>query len=244
VTLVVRGSGPPVTVVAHGLGASIPESRALAGGIPGTRLFPQARGHGDAPLPEQPGYGELADDLRAVADAHDATQALGTSMGAHALLRLLSTTPTRFERLVMFLPAAIDSPVRRPPALAEALRSADREAVLSVVRQEVLGVPGASVDRYVEARTDFLLASPGLPALLEALPDDVPVPDRSVLAAVTAEVLVIGQEGDALHPASVARELAAALPRARLVVLEQPGAAFREPRLLRTLIGEHLGGAA
>ena len=50
----ITGTGLPVTVVAHGLGASLPESRALASGIPGTRLFPQARGHGDAPMPEKP----------------------------------------------------------------------------------------------------------------------------------------------------------------------------------------------
>jgi pimeloyl-ACP methyl ester carboxylesterase len=236
----VTGSGLPVTLVAHGLGASVPESRALAGGVPGTKLFPQARGHGTAPLPVEPGYGELADDLAVVANAHAATQALGTSMGAHALLRLLSADPTRFERLVLFLPAAIDSPVRRTPDLADALRSGDRQAVLGVVRHELLPLAGPAVEAYAEARAEFLLASPGLPALLRALPGDVPVADRSMLAAVTADVLVLGQEGDALHPADVARELAAALPRARLVVFDQPGAPFRERARLRTLISTHL----
>ena len=176
-----------MTVVAHGLGASIPESRALAGGIAGTKLFPQARGHGDAPLPERPGYGELADDLLAVADEHRATQAFGTSMGAHAILRILATDPHRFDRLVLFLPAAIDTPVRRKPALADALASRDRERVLSVVQEDLLPLEGERVAAYAQARTDFLLASPGLPALLAALPDDVPVPDRSALAGVTAD---------------------------------------------------------
>ena len=232
-TLTVTGTGLPVTLVAHGLGASIPESRALAGGIPGTRLFPQARGHGTAPAPASPGYGELAADLAAVADEHQATQALGTSMGAHALLRLLSTRPDRFQRLV-----------RRTPALADALRAGDREAAVAAVREEVGELEGAAVDGYIAARADFMLASPGLPALLSALPGDVPVADRSVLAAVTADVLILGQEGDLLHPAAVARELAAVLPRAQLVIFDRPGAAFLERGRLRALIGEHLSPGA
>lgn len=236
------GHGAPVTVVAHGLGASLTESRALASGIAGTKLFPQARGHGDAPLPERPGYGELAKDLLAVADEHHATQAFGTSMGAHAILRILATDPHRFDRLVLFLPAAIDTPVRRKPELSEALASRDRERVFSAVQGDLLPLEGDRVDVYAQARTDFLLASPGLPALLAALPDDVPVPDRAVLGGVSAETLVIGQEGDPLHPADVARELAAALPRARLVVFERPGAAFLERARLRELLSSHLSG--
>jgi 3-oxoadipate enol-lactonase len=238
--VLVTGSGNPVTVVAHGFGATIPESRALASGIPGTKVFPQARGHGEAPLPEQPGYGELAADLIAVADAHDATQAFGTSMGAHTILRLLATQPTRFTRLVLLLPAAIDTPVRRGSVLPAALASQDRETTLSVVQAQLLPLTGERVEAYARARADFLLASPGLPVLLEALPDDLPVPDRAVLGAVSADVLVIGQEGDPVHPAAVARELAAALPKARLVVFEEPGAAFRERARLRDLISSHL----
>ena len=161
-------------------------------------------------------------------------------MGAHALLRLLSSGPDRFERLVLFLPAAIDSPVRRPPALADALRTGDCEAVLSVVQQELAPLTGPQVDAYAGARTDFLLASPGLPALLEALPHDVPVASREQLSAVTADVLIIGQEGDLLHPADVARELAAVLPRASLVLFDRPGAAFLERARLRHLISGHL----
>jgi pimeloyl-ACP methyl ester carboxylesterase len=85
-----------------------------------------------------------------------------------------------------------------------------------------------------------MLASPGLPALLGALPDDVPVPDRSALSAVSAETLILGQEGDLLHPAAIARELAALLPRAELVIFAQPGAAFRERARLRSLVSGHL----
>jgi hypothetical protein len=71
---------------------------------------------------------------------------------------------------------------------------------------------------------------------VRSLPDRTPVPDRSVLGAVTAQVLLLAQEGDPLHPAQVARDLAAVLPSAQLVVLDRPGAMLRERSRLRSLI--------
>lgn len=249
-TTLVTGSGEPVTLVAHGLGASLAETRPLVSGVRGTRVLVQARGHGTSPLPVRPGYGEQADDLLAVADEQDATQALGVSMGAGALLRLLSHRPDRFARVVLFLPASVDKAVdeqhqdeavRRVAALSGALLARDAPAVEAAVRLELpADLDGPAVAAYVHARTAFLLDSPGLPDLLAALPQDRPVHDRSALAAVTADVLLLAQEGDPLHPAQVARELAALLPRARLVVFEQPGVLFRERARLRELVVGHL----
>ena len=54
-------------------------------------------------------------------------------------------------------------------------------------------------------------------------------------------MLLLAQEGDPLHPAQVARELAAVLPRARLVVFDRPGVVFRERERLRALVREQLG---
>jgi 3-oxoadipate enol-lactonase len=181
-----------------------------------------------------------------LAGAPDATQALGVSLGAGALLRLLSQHPTRFERVVLFLPASLDkttpSAVRRGAALSEALASRDAEAVETWVRTELPGdLVGASVEAYVSARTSFLLAS-DLGPLLEGLASDVPVPSPALLGAVTAEVLVVAQDGDEVHPAGVARKIVAALPRARLVLFARPGALFRERARLREVISAHLTG--
>jgi pimeloyl-ACP methyl ester carboxylesterase len=206
--------------------------------VPGTKVFYEARGHGSAPLPEHVGYDELADDLERLADDHGATQALGVSLGAHTVLRLLTRRPDRFVKAVLFLPAALDQPPVRRDGLAEALAAGDRERVLAWVQGEL--PPDRDTSAYAAARTAYLLSSPGLPALLQGLTEP-PVPDVSLLGAVTADVLVLAQEGDPVHPAQVARQLAAALPRAALTVFPEPGVLWRSRAELRALVVGHLG---
>ena len=246
----VTGRGTPVTVAAHGLGATVPETRPLLAAVPGTRVLYAARGHGRSPLPAAPlSYDLLAGDLDAVATSCGATRALGVSLGAGTLLALLARRPDRFARVVLFLPAVLDAhrtddAVRRLEALAAALEAGDAAAVarhvLAEVPADLHGDP--AVTAYVEARTGVLLTSPGVAAVLRDLPGQVPVADRSGLAGVTAPVLLVAQEGDPLHPAQVARELAGVLPRAELLVFERPGAVFRrdDRARLRTRIGEFL----
>ncbi|MGH3716985.1 MAG: alpha/beta fold hydrolase, partial [Micromonosporaceae bacterium] len=87
----VTGSGDPVTVFAHGLAGGIPDTRPLGSGVPGTKVFLHMRGHGgSSPLTPDWQYADLAGDVAAVADATGATQALGVSLGAGALCRLLA----------------------------------------------------------------------------------------------------------------------------------------------------------
>jgi len=240
----VTGSGEPVTVAAHGLGASVLETRPLLSGVTGSRVFYAARGH-DGSVPPPFTYADLGDDLLAVADEHGATQALGVSMGAGALLSVLSRHPDRFERVVSFLPAALDQPradaaVRRIGALAAAMEAANLARVEELVRAELPADLAEVSAAYVTTRAQFLLDNPGIAVAVRSLPNVTPVPDRSSLSAVSAEVLVLAQEGDPLHPAQVARELVAVLPKARLVVFDKPGVVFRERARLRALISEFL----
>lgn len=250
VEVLVTGLGAPVTLAAHGLGASVAETRPLLGGVTGTRVLYEARGHGGSPLPAGPfDYAALGRDLEQVADAHGATRALGVSMGAGALLSLLARRPDRFERVVLFLPAAIDRPrtdqaVRRLAALAAALDAGDAEAAQRLVLDELPADlrEQPAVAAYARTRVSYLLAWPGVPVALRALPGVPPVDDRSRLAAVGADVLLLAQEGDPLHPAQVARELSAVLPRVRLVVFERPGVMFRERSRLRAEVTGFLNG--
>jgi pimeloyl-ACP methyl ester carboxylesterase len=186
----------------------------------------------------------LADDVLAEADRLGAAQALGVSLGAGALLRLLAQHPTRFRRVVLVLPASLhharDPAVRRGAALAGALRARDRDAVEQLVRAE-LPEEGEWAEAYVASRTALLLASDLVP-LLDALATDVPVPDPGLLAQVTADVLVLGAEDDEVHPVSVARDVAAALPGARLALFARPRPLVHDRARLRGLITAHLAG--
>jgi 3-oxoadipate enol-lactonase len=234
------GHGAPVTVFAPGLGSGIADTRPLGSGVSGTRVFFQFRGHGRSAAPGRrwgcsaspqtgsacapPGgawtYADLAADLAAVADAHGATRALGVSLGAAALCRLVAGAPTRFDRLVFFLPAALDGP--GPTERLEALL-AGGDALRAAVAAEVPAGwrETATARGYVRQRVDWLTRHPLAPALA-GLRHDVPVPDLAALRAVRVPALVVGCEGDGSHPAAVARRLAGSLGNATLHVYDEP----------------------
>jgi pimeloyl-ACP methyl ester carboxylesterase len=243
------GVGEPVTIFAHGVSATIPETRPLASGILGTRVFLHFRGHGASEaLDDRYDYPVLAEDLRAVADATGATRALGVSMGAAALLRLLLDSPDRFERAVFFLPAILDEPrsdvgFERLERMADLI---DAEAAAELADELAEDLPEdlrgrRHVERFVHERADNLVGTQ-LSDLMRVLPAQVPVSDRGDLGRLTLPVLVVGQEGDEVHPASVARELAAALSNAQLQVFSEGSALWDDRRALRALLGGFLNG--
>ena len=238
----IAGSGTPVTVLAHGLGGSIAQTRPLAGGVPGTRAFLHFPGHGASVHPAQPPtIAELASALDAVAGEVAATRAVGVSLGATALLHLLAGRPDRFERVVFFLPAAVDR-VRSAASraiLSEMAAAIDAGTVEDVVRKEIpVAVRDTRAAReYVRDRAAALA---GLAPTVRAAAAEVAVTDRAALARVRVPALVIGAVGDPLHEAAVARELAATLPRARLHVFDEPGPLWTRRAELRALIGGFL----
>jgi pimeloyl-ACP methyl ester carboxylesterase len=240
---IVTGTGAPVTVFAHGLGGSIAETRPLASAVSGTRVFLQFRGHGGSFRPaDTPDYADLAVDLAAVADHVRASRALGVSMGAAALLRLVSEQPRRFDRLVFFLPAVIDE-IRSATVrqwLDRMAQASESGAVQQFVREEipkqVRETPAAR--EYLRLRAQALT---GLAPLIRSTETAVAVPDRSALSKVDAPALVIGAAGDPLHDARVARDLAGLLPDARLHIFDQPGPMWTQRAELRQLISGFLG---
>ncbi|MFI9007045.1 alpha/beta fold hydrolase [Actinosynnema sp. NPDC053489] len=190
------GSGAPVTLVGHGLGATPGEARLPASGVPGTRVVVTLPSHGDEPdAPEGYWtYRRIAADLRAVARETGATRAVGVSLTAGALLALLADEPDAFDRVALLLPAVLDEP----------RRLLGREEAITAVG----GPPGYQAERR--------RAFDRLDGALAELPGQVAVADRAVLARVTAPVLVIGATDDPLHPEDVAKQVAAAFPDARL----------------------------
>lgn len=241
------GRGRPHTVLAHGLAGSIPTTRPYATAVPGARTFLHFRGHGRSTTPEGPWtYAGLAAELWAVADHVGATQALGISMGAGALCAGLATEPDRFERLVLVLPAAVDRPrddaaLDQFGRLAEHVDGGDREAVaahlLGAEPPAVRAEP--AVRQWAREQADRLVGT-GVARALRTLPGLVPVPDRNLLSQVTAPVLLLAQEGDPVHPASVARDLAEVLPGAVLHVLPPGGIMWEHRSRVRELVGAFL----
>ncbi|QIZ34960.1 alpha/beta hydrolase [Saccharopolyspora sp. ASAGF58] len=236
-----HGRGSPVTLVVHGLGATEGEARIPASGLPGTRVVITLPGHGSAPdaPPSYWNYASVAADVLAVADEVEATRAVGVSLGAGALTRIAADHPGRFERLALLLPAALDRPREVAATWAfERLAAAvadGPEALREIVAADIPA--GIEVGDYVDRRAEALLR---LEDALRELPEQVPVPDPAALAAVRSEVLVIGATDDPLHPAEVAKAVAAAFARARLEILSSSAPMLTHRRELRRLLADFL----
>jgi 3-oxoadipate enol-lactonase len=243
------GAPEPVTVFAHGLSQGIGETRPLGSGVQGRKVFMHFRGHGRSSAPPGPWtYLDLARDLRAVADLSRATRALGVSLGAGALVRLLADNPTRFERVVIFLPAALVSPrpdaAERFDALLAAAEDEDPGGLAEVISLEVPAQIRATPTgwAYLRQRVEQIVHF-GLAPELATLADQAPLASAKAveaLRAVTAEALVIGCHGDEVHPAEVASQLADVLPRASLHLYDTPHVMWNERGDVRTRVADFL----
>ncbi|TDQ05560.1 alpha/beta fold hydrolase [Labedaea rhizosphaerae] len=232
------GAGDPVTLIAPGLGATEGEARIPASGLPGTRVVVTLPGHGDQPdaPPDYWHYSTIAADLVRVADETGARAAAGVSLGAASLLRSLADQPSRFSRVALLLPAALDQPRRLHGtfgAYADAVARCSAAELRALVMQ---GLPeDAHVGTYVDERVAALRR---LGPAFTQLADDIPVPDPALLARVECPVLVIGATLDPLHPGDVAKEIAAALPTARLELFDSQAPLITDRRRVRQLLRE------
>ncbi|HEX6401478.1 MAG TPA: alpha/beta hydrolase [Actinomycetota bacterium] len=220
----VDGSGAPVTVFAHGLTNSCRELAPFTPSLGGTAVRFCFRGHGHSSTPEE-GYrfADLAADLDAVAGAYGATNAVGTSMGAGAIMKLLETDPARFERIVMLLPASLDVPFpdpRRFDAIADILEHHPRDEAI----ERVLAMTPQRYERAPWLRElDLLLWADlnpvGVARAIREITRDVSISDRELLRKVEAPVLLICREGDSIHPAELGRVLHDLLPSSELITI-------------------------
>ncbi len=244
----VTGRGDPVTVFAHGLAGSIATTRPFGSGVTGRQAYLHFRGHGASSSPESPWtYSALAGELAAVADHVGATRALGVSMGAGALCHLVEADPDRFERLVLVLPAVLDTPrtdaaLDRLVSMARLAEEHDVDGVAELMRWEqpsdrrsdplVVGWCREQARMIVD--TDVSRA-------LRSIPHAVAMHDRSALARLSCPVLVITQQDDPAHPQWVAREIAEIVPDSRLEVLPPGGILWGHRARVRALITEFFG---
>ena len=248
--VLVTGTGEPVTVFAHGLAASIEETRPFGSGVTGTRVFLHFRGHGASGVPDTTWtYSSVAADLMAVADAYGARRALGVSLGAGAVMRAAATRPGMFDRIVLVLPGALDRPrddaaIARMHRMARLVLEADVEALTAVIIEEQpLGARSREDVRVWAARRAGRLASAQVAKALLDLPARYPVDAATDLSVVTCPALVIGQEQDGAHPAELAREIAHRLPHAQLRIFDGEGLVWAHRQELRELVSSFLNSA-
>jgi pimeloyl-ACP methyl ester carboxylesterase len=246
----VEGAGPPVTVIAHGLTNNRNELAAFTPMLPGTKVRFDFRGHGKSvTVPEARfRFEDFARDLDAVADAFAATRAIGTSLGAGAIGNLVCRVPNRFERTVLLLPAGLDVPFPlkdRYHELAGGLEGkTPAEAVEAIMTNpdklaERIETPWRwEIERVLWEHDDF----DALARAIHGVVDDWPIPDRELLRTIEIPTLIVGMEGDEIHPAALARLLTELLPHAELVMLrDQDDLIRRIPELVARVSAFLLG---
>jgi 3-oxoadipate enol-lactonase len=246
----VDGEGEPVTVLAHGLTNSCGELALLTGLLPGTKVRFDFRGHGHSGAPAEGfTFADMASDLEAVASAHGATRAIGTSMGAGAICHVLCERPDRFERIVLLLPAGLDRPFRHPQRFlryADALETLPREEAIERILDDPDRVAAYTKSPWLRdvdrAMWDNLADPPALGRAIRGIVADFPVRDRELLRKVETPVFLIAREADVIHPATLARTLEQLFQDAELIVLRDEAEMLAELPMLVQRVRDFLAG--
>jgi 3-oxoadipate enol-lactonase len=150
--------------------------------------------------------------------------------------------------MVWLLPAGLDLPFplkdryhelagglegKTPTEAVEAIMSSPdkvAEAVQTPWRWEI--------ERVLWEHDDF----DSLARAIHGVVDDWPIPDRELLRRVAIPALIVGMEGDEIHPAALARLLAELLPHAELLILQDQEDLFRRiPELVERVSSFLLG---
>lgn len=206
---------------------------------------PRGAGTSERP-PSGYDFARHAEDALAVLDATGAGRAavLTASRGLNAAVLLATAQPQRVERIAAVAPYMnfAPDPPRPDPARLESLRT-DWSGFIEPFMHLVFTEPG-SEEVIAQMIAIGLEASPEAVATQET-EVDWRTPARR-LADVACPVLIVHGEADAAVPVSLARQIAATLPDARLELIAGGGHRpdIRSPELVDALLLEFLLGAA
>lgn len=214
--------GAPVVVLVHAIGTSMQmwalQVPALSGDY--RVISVDLRGHGRSPAPPGPyAMGELARDVIAVLDRLDIERAsvCGLSLGGMVALTMAAIVPDRLDRLVAACVIAVPA---APAAWHERAQSAlvGGSAAVSDLVVERWGYRDRAPE-VAQLVRDMLAATPpeGYAGSCEAIAN---MDLRPALPLVAAPTLLLAGSDDPAAPASVAHEMAAAMPDARVDVIE------------------------
>jgi 2-succinyl-6-hydroxy-2,4-cyclohexadiene-1-carboxylate synthase len=243
----VEGAGPPLLLL-HGFTGTAATWSALVDAFGPTRriIAPDLLGHGRSAAPTDPAAYVLAQQAGDLAELLDRLRAapadvVGYSMGARLALVLALEHPRQVRSLVLESPAAgIADPAARvarataDELLAGRLERDGIEAFAEAWEREPLfasqaDLPAEARERLHRERRGHDLA--GLAASLRGAGQGVMAPLHDRLVDIAARVLVVAGGRDAVG-LERARQVARAIPGARLEVVERAGHAphLEQPR--------------
>ncbi len=186
---------------------------------------------------------EIAERILAVAPPRFALA--GISMGGYLSLELVRQAPERVAKLALLDTSArkdTDKQTRDRRAFVERARSGDFEALVGDALTAILH-PARRADaklREINLRMALTIGLEGMARQQEAIiarADSIPL-----LPSIAVPTLVLVGDSDALTPPSRAREMAAAVPRAQLVVVPECGhvSTLEQPELVSRALVEWL----
>ncbi|PKV97557.1 pimeloyl-ACP methyl ester carboxylesterase [Amycolatopsis echigonensis] len=238
------GSGDRVVVLMHGIMFTrrmhAPLARRLARA--GFRVVTlDLLGHGDSDRPTQswrysmPAFGEQAVALLDHLEIEDAVVG-GTSLGANVALEVAVAAPSRTRGLI------VEMPVLDNAIIAGLLTFAPLLFAARFLPATVRGVSLAAHlvphgNQWVDVITDTLSQEPApMAALLHGVLFGRIAPPKSIRGTITTPTLVIGHEGDPIHPFGDAGSLAEDLPNAEFVQARSPVELRFDPKRLSAAI--------
>ena len=237
----------PALVLSNSLGADLrmwdPQADALAERFRLVRY--DTRGHGGSPVPDGPySIEHVGQDALALLDHLGIERAhwAGLSLGGMTGLWLAVNAPERLDRLVLLCTSAQLGPAETWRERAETVRAQGTEAVAEA------GVGRWLTERFRDEHPD---TAAWLRDMIAATPDAGYAAGCAViehmdltagLASIPAPTLVIAGAQDPATPPEHAERIVAAIPDARLEVLDPAAhlANVEQPDAVTRLILEHL----
>lgn len=182
------------------------------------------RGHGESPVPAGPySIDDLADDVLAMLDGMGVPRAhvVGLSLGGMTAMRLAARNPERVDRLALLCTAAYLPPREAWLERAATVRERGSAAVAdAVVARWFTPAFAAANPAAAREAAEMIAATPpeGYAGCCAAIAE---LDLRQQLSSITAPTLAIAGADDPATPPTRLAEIAAAIPRARLLVLDR-----------------------
>lgn len=224
------GSGDRVVVLTHGIMLTrrmhAPLARRLARA--GFRVVTlDLLGHGDSDRPTESwrySMPAFAEQTIALLDHLEVDRAVigGTSLGANVALEVAVSAPERARGLIVEMPVLDNAIVAGLITFAPLLMAA-RFLPVTVQGVALVAAMVPRGNQWVDVVTDTLSQRPApMAALLHGVLFGRIAPPKSVRRKITTPALVIGHEGDPIHPFGDADTLAVDMPDAEFVQARSP----------------------